>query len=301
MNTTLNAQPVEYKAKALQPWHLAIFFLINSILPMLIFAPFILGFLEWKPDDISPVLGILLVVGNLGPTLTAFVLTAISDGKRGVGELWRRFWNRNLSVKWLLIVLLIWPMVGLGINLVARTLNGNPTYPIFSFLEKSWTFPLGSIQFGLFVGLREEFGWRGYALPRLQSRWNALTSSVILGVFWALAHLANWFMPPGSSSRDYPFWEFLVQIILTSILYTWIFNNTKGNILAIVLAHAVGEFWATFIKVPTTLSESTIYLYLDVILLLVAIPIVVIFGPKNLVRQRHEDVVEHEKVHAVSD
>ncbi len=281
----MNAQTVQYKAKALQPWYLAIFFLVNSFLPMLIFAPFILGFLEWKPDHISPVLGVLLVLGNMGPTVTAFVLTAISDGRRGVGELWRRFWNRNLGVKWLLVVLVMWPAVGLVMNLVAHTLNSNATYPILSFLQGSWTFPLDRIMFGLFVGLREEFGWRGYALPRLQSRWNALTSSVVLGVFWALAHLANWFMPPGSSSRDYPFWQFLVQIILTSILYTWVFNNTKGSVLAIVLAHAVGDFWSAFIAVPAALPESTIYLYLDVILLVVTIAIVAIFGPKRLARQ----------------
>jgi membrane protease YdiL (CAAX protease family) len=297
----MNAQTVEYKAKALEPWNLAIFVLINSVLPMLIFAPFILGFLEWKPDEIGPVFGIILIVGNLGPTITAFVLTAISDGKRGVRELWGRFWNRNLSVQWLLIALLIWPVVGLGINLIARVLDGNPTYPIFSFLDKSWTFLLSAFLFGLFVGLREEFGWRGYALPRLQSRWNALTSSIILGVFWALAHLANWFMPPGSSSRDYPFWEFLVQIILTSIVYTWIFNNTKGNVLAIILAHAVGDFWPRFIGVPTSLSETTIFLYLDGILLLVVIPIVVIFGPKSLVRQKREEATGQERVHAMSD
>ncbi len=44
-------------------------------------------------------------------------------------------------------------------------------------------------------------------------------------------------MPPGNPNRYDNFWTFAIQIILVSILYTWIFNNTKGNILAIILAH----------------------------------------------------------------
>ena len=38
-----------------------------------------------------------------------------------------------------------------------------------------------------FLGpLSEELGWRGYALGRLLTRWNALSSSLIVGFFWGL-------------------------------------------------------------------------------------------------------------------
>ena len=41
---------------------------------------------------------------------------------------------------------------------------------------------------GLFL-LTEEAGWRGLLLPRFQSRWTPLTSSLLLGIIWRLWHL----------------------------------------------------------------------------------------------------------------
>ena len=84
-------------------------------------------------------------------------------------------------------------------------------------------------------------------------------------------------------------------MLLGSVIYTWIFNNTKGNVLAAALFHA--SFNTTVVVLPT--SSSLWYYY--GIMLLAVILIVVIFGPKNLVRQKPEDVVEQKQVHAVSD
>ena len=41
----------------------------------------------------------------------------------------------------------------------------------------------------LFGPLPEEMAWRGYALDGLQSKWNALEASLILGIAWTIWHL----------------------------------------------------------------------------------------------------------------
>ena len=88
------------------------------------------------------------------------------------------------------------------------------------------------------VGIGEEIGWRGYALPKLQGGYSALVSSVVLGVIWVLWHLPLFFNPTSSYS-DTPFWAFLIFILPVSILITWIFNSTGGSTLMIMILHAM--------------------------------------------------------------
>ena len=41
----------------------------------------------------------------------------------------------------------------------------------------------------LFYGWGEETGWRGFALPYLQARYSAITSTLLVSVMWACWHI----------------------------------------------------------------------------------------------------------------
>jgi membrane protease YdiL (CAAX protease family) len=297
MNTTLNAQPVGYKAKAFEPRNLAFFFIIVFGLVAIMWVLFTI-FDPQKPTsltDPSILFWALVVVPTvIGPTLAAFLMTGITEGKPGVKALWRRFWNHNLTLKWVLVILLVYEVLRLGTNLIARMIDGQP-YPIVDTSNPFWMIiPLFLVAF-ITSGMAEEFGWRGYVLPRFQAKWNALTSSIILGLLWATWHIPAFIIPNISPLYQRNFLAWVPGILLGSVLYTWIFNNTKGSVLAAALLHAA---WNTSVVVLPT--QSSLW-YFYGIFLLVDILIVIIFGPKNLVRQKREDVVEHEKVHAMSD
>ena len=289
----MNAQSVGYKAKGLQLRYMLIYLLINPLLWIVLSVLFSFRILPWKE---SPGLFVALSILNFGATITAFVLTAISDGKQGVRDLWGRLWTRHVSIRWLLIALLIWPIVFLIVKLIAAVMDGTPFYPIFRpFDEMLALFP-GAFLFAIFNGFREDFGWFGYLLPRLQARWNALASSLVVGVFWGLIHLGNWLLPPGDPGRTDSFPAFWMLVILSSILYAWLFNNTSGKLLPVMLAHAMSNCVGTLIAIP-----DSYLLYANWAFLIMVIPVALIFGPKNLVRQKREDVVEQKRVHAMSD
>jgi membrane protease YdiL (CAAX protease family) len=278
----MTSQTDGYKAKAFEPRNLAFFFLIvyglNAIMWVLstIFHP-------KQPTsltDPSVLFWVLIVVPTvIGPTLAAFVMTAITKGKPGVKALWRRFWNRNLSLKWLLIALLGFEGLRLVTNLAVRTIEGRP-YPIVDTSNPFWmNIPLFLATF-ISSGMGEEFGWRGYVLPRLQAKWNALTSSIVLGLLWAAWHIPAFMIPNISPLYQRNFLEWLPMALLFTVICTWIFNNTEGSVLAAAIFHA--SLNISVVVLPTQSS----FWYFHGILLLAVILIVIVFGPKNFVRQQ---------------
>ena len=275
----MNSQTMEYKAKAFEARNLAFFFLLvfgwNAIMWVSV-SIFGLKMPAGFTDPTFPLWLLVALPATCGPTIAAFLMTAITEGKPGVKALWRRFWNRNLSIKWLLVSLLFLELLRLAANLVARLVDGQH-YPIIEAPSPLWSYIPLFLQYFVFTGMAEEFGWRGYALPRFQAKWSALVSSIVLGLIWTSWHIQAFFIP-GLPLYQTNFWEWAPGIILSSIVYTWIFNNTKGSVLAAALIHAALN---TSVVVFTT--QSTTWYHYG-ILLLAIIVIVAIFGPKNLVR-----------------
>jgi len=84
----------------------------------------------------------------------------------------------------------------------------------------------------------EELGWRGFALPGLQKRFNPLASAIILGLVvsgWhGLLHLVS---PTGI-----PEWQFWLLMVSYSIIVTWAYNKSRGSVLIATLFHFAFNF-----------------------------------------------------------
>ena len=100
-------------------------------------------------------------------------------------------------------------------------------------------FRLINVAFGALCWiLGERAGEAGYALPRLQTRYGALTASIILGLFWGCWHLPAWLLP-GSTQAGLSFPVFLVSVVATSVIFTWLYNSTGGSLLLIIVLHTI--------------------------------------------------------------
>jgi CAAX protease family protein len=87
----------------------------------------------------------------------------------------------------------------------------------------------------VFFGFGEEVGWRGFALPRLQSHASALHASLVLAAGWAGWHLPLFAFGPGLSTLGLAgSVGWLMSLALGSILLTWLFNASVGSIGAVV-------------------------------------------------------------------
>ena len=203
------------------------FFALAYALSWLILVP---AGLDLLPDSA----GILAWLAPFGPAVAAFVVTALTGGRPAVGQLLRRMVQWRVGIRWYLLVLFGVPLVEL---LGAFAVLG--LVPLDD-LARNWPLIFTSylpqvLVAVLVIGLAEETGWRGFALPRLQEWRGPLVGTAVLAVVWALWHLPN-LLFGGWTGTSYALW--LVGTLAVAFVYTWLFNNTGGSILLAALLHA---------------------------------------------------------------
>lgn len=94
--------------------------------------------------------------------------------------------------------------------------------------------------------LGEEFGWRGYALPKLNMIFKPLYSSLILGIIWSIWHMPLFYIQD-AVQKDINFFGYTLFTILITIIITIIFIKSGGSILAAILFHTMTNLsWGVF-------------------------------------------------------
>lgn len=240
------------------------------------------SWLFWLPAVLSPAgysdpyFFVMFIIGAFGPFVGAFSLTYLNERMGGVNDLWKRFWNLKAEKNWLLASFLLFPALYGVAFMIAVFTEGR--IPEFEWVSQPWL--LVNFIAISFVGggFCEEFGWRGYALDRLQVKWNALVSSLILGVVWTFWHLPVWFIT-GDPHQNDPFFLFLLSITFLSILFTWLYNNTNGNLFVAVVFHTMYNFMSKLNLFSQVILGGIIYVVLFIISV---VAVVVIFKPKKL-------------------
>src|SRR5215208_5190805 len=191
--------------------------------------------LVFLTDSVTATQGLVLVMlASNVPSVLAIVLTAIVFGRGAVRKLLGRLLIWRVNPIWYLVVFL-GPIALTGGVVLLNSLMGGPALSLGMPLLGIAIFFALSIFPGSALG--EEIGWRGYVLPRLQSRMSALSASLLFAPFWALWHLPLWLTgEPGRTPALYT--GFVVSAFALSVLTTWVYNSTGGSLLMIVLLHA---------------------------------------------------------------
>ncbi|QBD75334.1 CPBP family intramembrane metalloprotease [Ktedonosporobacter rubrisoli] len=193
-----------------------------------------LGLWSFQPDQLVTLLA-MLPGAFLGPCLSGFVMTAVTEGKPGVRRLLHRLLLRDIGWQWYLVVIFGIPLV---ITAVYFLLPGGVTAFHPDLLQIIWLF-----MFLFFVeifigGLAEEPGWRGFALPRLQRKLSPLLASVILGILWQCWRLPLYLTSWGNGADFLMIGVATFESIFFTIIITWVFNYTRESVFIVMLLHA---------------------------------------------------------------
>lgn len=217
-----------------------------------------------------------------GPAVAAIIVTAIVEGRHGVSALLKRFLIARVGWQWYLLALFGMAVMLLGGIALTVVLTGVvPVIPAarFPILSVAIGFVLAIVLGALFN--TEEVLWRGFVTPRLQVRHTALVAALLIAIPESIFHLPYFFNKSVAFYQNIGPIAFTLFTVALTILFAWLFNNTRGSLMLVTLAHASQNAWASL------LSDNTpVPFYFTVgLLAVVAVAVVIIFGTAWLSRQ----------------
>jgi len=168
----------------------------------------------------------------LGPLVAAILVAALSERWPGVRGVLKRLLVFRTGARWYAVVLLLPVLICImaaGLNVLAGAAR-----PAGAHLAVPGDLLPRFVFIFLFIGLGEETGWRGYALPRLLQRYSELRASLLLGVLWGI-----WHVPLLSTELKPEFrLPFVIGILSASVLHTWVFRRSRGSVFLQMLFHS---------------------------------------------------------------
>lgn len=230
----------------------------------------------------------MLLLGVLGPMVTGIGFTYLTYGQEGRRDYWRRVVDfKRIGVRWYLVILLFAPILNVLAALLDMLLGGiGATWgdAALNFVVAPLSI-IPSILFATLIPFIEELGWRGYSLDRLQAKWSALVSTLILGSVWSLWHLPLFFVEGTYQANlgvgTLEFWVFMIGVVALSFPFTWIYNNTRRSTLAVILFHAMINFTGEVIAITERADVIATTLWI-----VAAAGIVVLWGSKTFTREK---------------
>lgn len=228
------------------------------------------------------------VVLHYGPSLAAIIVVVVGARPVGLRALLKRLGQWRVGPAWYLFVF-FYP-VALRLLAVSVDVALGGEWPIFfGAADVPAGNPLILLPIVFLVvmfqaGLAEEIGWRGFGLPGLQQRFSALTSSLILGIAWCV-----WHFHPANLPFLAPLavWYFFNTIALT-IVFTWLFNNTRGSLLIAVLFHTANNVSDWIVPVMPTIASASgtrPFIIQGGLVWMTALIAIIVYGPENLSRK----------------
>jgi uncharacterized protein len=191
-----------------------------------------------------------------GPSVAGLLMTSLVSGRPGLREVLARLLTWRVGGRWYAVAVLTAPFLVMAVSL-ALSLLSREFFPAV-FMTNDKPLLLSGLAAGLIVGIFEELGWTGFAVPRMRRRYGVLSTGLLVGVLWGAWHFIM-FWEPGSFSGALPLAVLLVKLCswlpAYRVLMVWVYDRT-GSLLVAMLMH--GSLTATQLIMPLPGSEMSL-------------------------------------------
>jgi len=249
---------IDTNSTFLERYSLPLFLILTPLISLAI--PYFLSL----PKEVVPLMLVFI------PAMLALFFTAFAEGGKGVGALLKKLTQWRIGFKWYIITLGLAAGLRLTMSVLAFLFGW---IPVIRFND--WT-PQQYVIIGIFIligAFMEELGWRGYVLPKLLAHRSALSTALLIGIPWGILHLGLTF--PGQMNAGTSWLETILYLIALSIVLTWLFVQTQGNLVVVILYHGAENFFV-FLNGGISITQSL--RLLNVVTIMLAAVLVLFYG-----------------------
>lgn len=232
--------------------YFALAFAVSWGVVLLVVGP---GGILGTPEQFKTLLPFTVVAMLAGPSLAGILLTGLVHGRTGFRDLLSRLFKWRANALWYVVALFAAPFLVTALLLVFSLFSPEFLPGIFTSEDKV-ALLLSGLAAGLVVGIFEELGWTGFAVPMLRLRYGILASGLIVGALWGAWHFLVTFWGSGTSSGTLSLDIFLPGVLFAvgvlpayRVLMVWVYDRT-GSLLLAMLMHASLTASTVFILAP---------------------------------------------------
>ncbi len=253
------------------------------VILMILTIPFYI--INGLTQSFPKILPMNLSLGSLAiicPFITAIILVNKDEHFQGLKlRLKSSFDPRELKKIWLLPDLFIMPII-LGLSYLILTYQG------IKLPKVDFSLPSLGILFILFfiAALLEEVGWMGFLYPKLEKKYNALQSGLLLGLLWAFWHVVLFFQ--NGHPLIWVVWQCLFTIS-ARVLIVWIYNNNNKSILSAILFHTMINVSVTLFPIDGSFYDPISVGFFTTLLLII---VLLIYEHKTITTLRFQKQID---------
>lgn len=162
-----------------------------------------------------------LALPQLAPAFSAIIICLLIKDRNSLKQMGKAISLSKSVILWIPIIV--------GLTILSDVLTAGALSLLGNSYQK-WNGTVVNIVFMACGCFFEELGWRGFLLPQLERKYNPFISTIIVGSLWGFWHMYFQFGIVG-------FLIFIITAIEMSIMMTWIYHKTDGNLILMALWH----------------------------------------------------------------
>lgn len=223
------------------------------------------------------------ILAAFTPLIAACILVYKEEGRNGVMNLLKRIFDfsRIKRRTWYVAIVFLPALMFFLIYVIMHMKRlPLPTELHIPFLSMPFLFVF------FFLGaVGEEVGYMGYAVDPIQKRWSALSTSIFIGLPWAIWHYPS--MIQQGHNLVWILWG-TVGTVAMRILIIWLYNNTGSSLFACILFHGLYNFGRPLF--PKYEMHNPLVDYPDIhysIIAIMAAVVTFLWGSKTLAQYKY--------------